>query len=95
MMGRPSKESGGGERPRGTLQILQMVERGFSAAIGINNVGNAFTPYGSCDPLALASFAVGTYQAGTKRDAEILLVSNYWPSAKSSTYQQLSGMRVK
>jgi hypothetical protein len=45
----------------------------FNAAIGVNNVGNAFTPYGSCDPLNLASFGVGVYQAGTRADADMLL----------------------
>jgi cytosine/adenosine deaminase-related metal-dependent hydrolase len=77
MMGRPSEGLGGGERARGTLQILQMIDRyGLNAAIGINNVGNAFTPHGSCDPLSLASFGVGIYQSGTKKDAEILFVSD-------------------
>jgi hypothetical protein len=80
MMGRPSEESGGGKRFRGTLQVPQMIEKyGLNAAIGINNVGNAFTPQGSCDPLSLASFGVGVYQAGTKKDADILLVGAYWP----------------
>jgi len=76
MMGRPKEEEGGGHRVRGTLQVLQMIKKyGLNAAMGINNVGNAFTPQGSCDPLSLASLAVGVYQAGTKADAELLLVS--------------------
>ena len=75
MMGRPKDEDSAGERPRGTLQIPQMVQLyGINAAIGINNVGNAFTPQGSCDPLSLASQGVGIYQAGTKQDADTLLV---------------------
>jgi hypothetical protein len=75
MMGRPKEEEGGGHRVRGTLQILQMINKyGLNAAIGINNVGNAFTPQGNCDPLSLASLGVGVYQAGTKADAELLLV---------------------
>lgn len=75
MMGRPNEDSGGGTRVRGTLQIPQMIQNyGFNAAIGINNVGNAFTPHGSCDPLMLASLGVGVYQAGSKADTEILLV---------------------
>lgn len=75
MMGRVDEEDGGGHRARGTLQILQMVKKyGLNAAIGINNVGNAFTPQGSCDPLSLASLGVGVYHAGTKADAELLLV---------------------
>lgn len=76
MMGRPSEQEGGGVRNRGTLQIPQMVRRyTLSGAIGINNVGNAFTPQGSCDPMALAALALGVYQAGTKGDAEVILVS--------------------
>ena len=76
MMGRPTKGSCGGHRARGTLQIPQMIRKyGLKAAIGINNVGNAFTPHGSCDPLSLTSFGVGLYHAGTEGDAEILLVS--------------------
>ncbi|KAH8820532.1 hypothetical protein F5884DRAFT_849790 [Xylogone sp. PMI_703] len=73
MMGRPNSETGGSQRPRGTLQVLEMIHRyGLNAAIGINNVGNAFTPQGTCDPLSLASLVVGVYQAGTKADAELL-----------------------
>jgi hypothetical protein len=76
MMGRPKEEEGGGHRVRGTLQVLQMIKKyGLNAAMGINNVGNAFTPQGSCDPLTLASICVGVYQAGTNADAELLLVS--------------------
>ena len=77
MMGRPTEGDGGGVRNRGTMQIPQMIEKyGLNGAIGINNVGNAFTPQGNCDPMALASMAVGVYQAGRKVDADIILVSN-------------------
>jgi hypothetical protein len=80
MMGRPNEEEGGAQRVRGTLQVLQMIKKyGLNAVIGINNVGNAFTPQGSCDPLSLASLGVGVYQAGTKADAELLLVSATLP----------------
>ena len=75
MMGRPEprQREGGGERPRGTLQIPQMIqEYGFKGAIGVNNVGNAFTPHGSCDPMSIASMGVGIYQAGAKADAQVL-----------------------
>ncbi|XP_014557662.1 hypothetical protein COCVIDRAFT_96575 [Bipolaris victoriae FI3] len=61
------------ENIRGTLPITELInEHGFNAAIAINNVGNAFTPYGNCDPLAIAAIGVGVYQAGTKKDAELL-----------------------
>jgi hypothetical protein len=77
MLGRPDEEVGGGERFRGTLQVPQMIKRyGTQAALGVNNVGNAFTPQGSCKPLSVACLGVGIYQAGTKLDADILLVSS-------------------
>ena len=73
MMGKPHDSEGGGERARGTLQIPQMIqEYGIRGAIAINNVGNAFTPYGSCDPLSIASMGVGLYHAGTKQDTQLL-----------------------
>jgi len=66
MMGGPDEEAGGGERFRGTLKVPQMIKRyGMQAALGVNNVGNAFTPQGSCDPLSVACLGVGIYQAGT------------------------------
>lgn len=77
MMGRPDEKEGGGQRVRGTLQIPEMIRKYFlNGSIGINNVGNAFTPQGGCDPMALASMGVGLYQAGTKEDTELLYVSN-------------------
>ncbi|KJZ74415.1 hypothetical protein HIM_06225 [Hirsutella minnesotensis 3608] len=63
----------GESQPRGTLSVCELVRRhGLNAVIGVNNVGNAFTPWGSCDPLALASLCVGIYQAGTQADAQLL-----------------------
>ena len=73
MMGKPVEEANGGQRVRGTLQIPQMVQKyGFKGVVGVNNVGNAFTPQGNCDPLSVASMGVGVYQAGTKADTQIL-----------------------
>ncbi|KAG8527071.1 uncharacterized protein KY384_008500 [Bacidia gigantensis] len=73
IQGRPPDASGGGERARATLQIPQMIQQyGLEGAISINNVGNAFTPHGSCDPLQLASWGIGLYQAGTTTDIECL-----------------------
>ncbi|KAF2200430.1 cytosine deaminase protein-like protein [Delitschia confertaspora ATCC 74209] len=58
---------------RGTLPVPEMIEKhGLNAAIAVNNVGNAFTPQGNCDPLSIASLGVGLYHAGTKKDAEVL-----------------------
>lgn len=58
---------------RGTLPIPDLIKQhGLHACIGINNIGNAFTPQGCCDPLSIASMGVGVYQSGTATDAEIL-----------------------
>jgi cytosine/adenosine deaminase-related metal-dependent hydrolase len=66
------------ENLRGTLPVPKLIEEyGLNAAISINNVGNAFTPQGNCDPLSLAQLAVGVYQAGTKKDAERLYVRSH------------------
>lgn len=65
-----------GRRPevRGTLDVPYLIkEHKLNACLGINNIGNAFTPQGSCDPLSIASQGVAIYQAGTKKDAELLL----------------------
>ncbi|KAL9619073.1 MAG: hypothetical protein Q9160_006249 [Pyrenula sp. 1 TL-2023] len=74
MMGRPKEyDPWKYKRERGTLQVVDMIkENGMNAAIGINNVGNAFTPWGNCDPLALASLGVGLYHSGTPADAKLL-----------------------
>ncbi|KAF2116226.1 hypothetical protein BDV96DRAFT_491528 [Lophiotrema nucula] len=60
------------ENVRGTLPVVEMIEQhGFNAAIAVNNVGNAFTPYGTCDPLSIATLGVGLYQAGTPAAAAV------------------------
>lgn len=60
---------------RGTLPIIQLIKQyGLNAAIAINNVGNAFTPQGNCDPLSIAQLGVGLYQAPTKDDVQLLFV---------------------
>ncbi|CAK1357597.1 unnamed protein product [Cercospora beticola] len=64
-----------GKQPeiRGTLDVPRLIkEYDLNACIGVNNIGNAFTPQGTCDPLSLACQGVGIYQAGTKRDTEVL-----------------------
>lgn len=77
MMGRPAEgdaeHTTPHQRPRGTLQVPSMIrDCGLNACIGVNNVGNAFTPYGDGDPLQLACWGTGIYQAGTPADAELL-----------------------
>jgi cytosine/adenosine deaminase-related metal-dependent hydrolase len=60
---------------RGTLDVPDLIRKySLDAAIAVNNVGNAFTPQGNCDPLMVASLGVGLYSAGTKSDTELLFV---------------------
>lgn len=74
MMGRPGEDNDvPGSRERGTLQVVDMIQiDGLQACMGVNNVGNPFTPWGSPDPLRLASLGVGVYHAGTVEQARIL-----------------------
>lgn len=78
MMGRPRAPEAGSpsqphSRPRGTLQIPSMIKDwGLDGCLGVNNVGNAFTPSGDGDPLQLASWGVLLYQTGTAADAQLL-----------------------
>lgn len=54
-------------RRRGTLPVGTLRNTyDINAVLGINNVGNAFTPYGNCDPMSLAYLGVGLYQGGTE-----------------------------
>lgn len=56
-----------------TLPIARLIKhRGLNCCLGVNNIGNAFTPPGSPDPLLLATIGMSIYQAGTQADAEML-----------------------
>jgi hypothetical protein len=60
-------------RYRGTLHVPELIQKyKLNAAISINNVGNAFTPQGNCDPLSTASLGVGLYSSGTRAHADLL-----------------------
>ncbi|KAH8198246.1 hypothetical protein TruAng_007589 [Truncatella angustata] len=87
MMGRPGSEDASNKphtRPRGTLQVPSLIkDYGLSACLSVNNVGNAFTPLGTGDPLQLASWGVGIYQAGTLEDAETLYSCVSWAARKA------------
>ncbi|KAH6693611.1 hypothetical protein F5X68DRAFT_273174 [Plectosphaerella plurivora] len=73
MMGRSAEGATSHARQRGTLNVPLLIrEYGLNACMSVNNVGNAFTPYGNGDPLTLASWCVGLYHAGTLDDARLL-----------------------
>lgn len=68
-----STSTTGQTRARGTLSVPDLIrDHGLDAVIGVNNLGNAFTPWGTADPLFLACLGVGIYQSGTRADAELL-----------------------
>lgn len=61
---------------RSTLNVTRLArEHELRLAMAVNNVGNAFTPQGSADPLSLCPLGVALFQAGTKEDCHRLLVS--------------------
>ncbi|KAI2627492.1 Metallo-dependent hydrolase [Hypoxylon sp. NC1633] len=80
MMGRPSSATNATQsRPRGTLQVPSMIkDLGLSACLGVNNVGNPFTPFGSGDPLQMASWGVAIFNTGTAADAVTLYGCISW-----------------
>lgn len=64
-----------------TLDVVRVVEtHGVAAALGVNNVGNAFTPQGTADPLALCPLGVALYQNTTPAACRVLLVRSHVPS---------------
>jgi cytosine/adenosine deaminase-related metal-dependent hydrolase len=85
MMGRAAPEARTPlHRPRGTLSPIQLSHTyGLNVALGVNNVGNAFTPYGSGDPLQMASWGVGLYHAGTEKDAWTLYEAVSWGARRA------------
>ena len=74
MMGRPVVPAiDTMDRSRGTLQVPHMAKIfNLDVALAINNAGNAFTPYASCDPLQAASFGMLVYQSATIEDCVLL-----------------------
>ncbi|EFX06316.1 zinc metallopeptidase [Grosmannia clavigera kw1407] len=78
MMGRGATATPGTGVPRGTLNVPALLRHGLPACLGVNNVGNAFTPYGTGDPLLLACWGVGLYHAGTPADANRLYGAVSW-----------------
>jgi cytosine/adenosine deaminase-related metal-dependent hydrolase len=97
MMGRPVEGEINGQRPRGTLQVPTLNREPYSlnCVIGINNVGNAFTPWGSADPLRLASLGVGIYHAGTTADAELLYECVSTRARKAIGLDSVEGLEVR
>ncbi|KAL5501671.1 hypothetical protein ACEPAH_8931 [Sanghuangporus vaninii] len=61
MMGRASEQ-----QRRGTLNVCKLGrEYDLRVAMSVNNVGNAFTPQGTPDPMGLCPLGVAVYQDGT------------------------------
>ncbi|CAJ0550844.1 Ff.00g107740.m01.CDS01 [Fusarium sp. VM40] len=78
MMGRPGSDENSEQkaplsRQCGTLHVPKMIQDyGLNACLSVNNVGNAFTPYGNGDPIGIASWGVGIFHAGTGDDGALL-----------------------
>ena len=73
MMGR--NHNGCGSSPRGTLNVCTLKrDYQFNISISVNNVGNAFTPQGTPDPLSLCPLGVAIYQDCTHDGCHALVV---------------------
>lgn len=84
------------ERPRGTLQVLEMIRKyKLDAVMGVNNVGNSFTPWGLPDPLSLACLGVGIYQAGSQADAKLLYECVSTRARAAIGLESHSGLRIR
>ena len=84
------------ERVRGTLNIPELIKSyGLNACIGVNNIGNAFTPQGSCDPLSLACSCIGIYSAGMEADAELLYECVSTRARKAIGFGRIDGENAK
>ncbi|KAB5586087.1 amidohydrolase [Coniochaeta sp. 2T2.1] len=80
MMGRDAAHP----KPRGTLPVVEMIRsHGINCCLGVNNVGNAFTPYGNGDLLGLACWGVGLYQVSAEGDAEVLYGCVSWRARRA------------
>lgn len=65
----------------GTLDPVRLKDaHAVRVALAVNNVGNAFTPQGAPDPLALCPLGVALFQAATKTACQTLLVR--YPTAQ-------------
>ncbi|KAI0029168.1 hypothetical protein K488DRAFT_80320 [Vararia minispora EC-137] len=62
-----------GGAPRGTINIPVAARAGVRVALATNNVGNAFTPQGTPDPLVLCPLGVALYQDPTPATCRLLL----------------------
>lgn len=65
-----------GEKVRSTLPGFELLSRGLRTSLGVNNVGNLFTPHGDADPLALLPLMVSIWQGAREEDMKGLLVSS-------------------
>ncbi|KAI5477567.1 metallo-dependent hydrolase [Pseudohyphozyma bogoriensis] len=52
-----------GSRPRAVFEASELVGRKIPCCVGINNVGNLFTPQGDADPLAMLPLLVAIWQS--------------------------------
>jgi len=98
MMGRPISDRVD-EQPRpldrrcGTLNVPKMIqEYGLDACLSVNNVGNAFTPHGTGDPLGVASWGVGLFHAGKTEDAKLLYEAVSTRAIEAIGYERYSGV---
>lgn len=58
---------------RGITPVKLLLEQGASVLYGSNNIENAFTPFGTADPLDIGYLVAQTCHMGSGKDAETLI----------------------
>ncbi|KXL42613.1 MAG: hypothetical protein FE78DRAFT_154067 [Acidomyces sp. 'richmondensis'] len=75
-----------------TLDIPSMGRKyGLHGCVGMNNVGNAFTPQGCCDPMLLAWWGVGGYQVKDVKGVEGLFGCVSVEGRKGMGFERVAG----
>lgn len=58
---------------RGLTPVQLLLEQGVNVVYGSNNIQNAFTPFGTADPLDIGLLIAQTAHMGSKKDAQVLV----------------------
>lgn len=79
---------------RGLTPVRLLQEAGVNVCLGSNNIRNAFTPFGTGDPLDIAYLLAQTAYMGTKQDAIELLRMCTTRAAAAMNLENYQGIQV-
>jgi cytosine deaminase len=78
---------------RGLTPVQLLLEHGVNVVYGSNNIQNAFTPFGTADPLDIGILIAQISHMGSKKDAQVLLEMATTRAAKALGIERY-GLRV-